>query len=164
MVNYFRNIGVSAVALAKGLGVTLKYLFKPAITVQYPYQKLQLSPRYRGALAFHSEICVSCDMCVRACPSDCISLTSTRGADGKKKLNDYQINFAKCNFCRLCEEVCPTKPKSVHHTLEYELSFNDREDFVVKWVAGTDVPHTDSGEEQVWRKFMPEFEKTANKK
>ncbi|NBR40853.1 MAG: NADH-quinone oxidoreductase subunit I, partial [Alphaproteobacteria bacterium] len=32
----------------KGLGLTLKYFFKPKVTLNYPYEKGYLSPRFRG--------------------------------------------------------------------------------------------------------------------
>jgi NADH-quinone oxidoreductase subunit I len=153
-MGYFRTVGGTAVALAKGLGVTLRGLFSPAVTVQYPYEKLNLADRFRGALAFHPDICISCDMCVRACPSDCISLESRRNPETQKKdLIWYKIDFGKCNFCRLCEEICPTKPKSVHHTKEYELTFTSRNDYVVEWRPEVPQPHgSDPG--QVWSKFL----------
>jgi NADH-quinone oxidoreductase subunit I len=154
MLNYFRTVGRTAFSLMKGLGVTLKYMFSPAITVQYPVEKLELSDRWRGALAFHPDICISCDMCVRACPSKCITLEAERNEETKRKdLKWYKIDFAKCNFCRLCEEACPTKPKSVHHSKEYELTFTSRNDFIVEWKPEEPQP---AGLEpgQVWSKFL----------
>lgn len=154
MIGYFRSVGQVAWGLIKGLRVTWSYLFSPAVTVSYPMEKLTLSERYRGALAFHPDICISCDMCVRACPSKCIDLESSRNETTKKKdLSWYTIDFAKCNYCRLCEEICPTKPKSVHHTREYELTFSKREDFVMRWtVDNPQPPASDPG--QVWGKFV----------
>jgi NAD(P)H-quinone oxidoreductase subunit I len=154
MFNYFKNIFNVSVALMKGMGVTLKYLFQPSVTVQYPFEKLSLSDRYRGALAFHPDICISCEMCVRACPSACIDLEAKRNEETKKKdLKWYSIDFGKCNYCRLCEEICPTKPKAVHHTKEYELTFTDRNDFTIMWTPENPQPQgSDRG--QVWDKFM----------
>ena len=34
--------------LGKGLFLTLKYFFKPKVTINYPYEKGSLSPRFRG--------------------------------------------------------------------------------------------------------------------
>ena len=31
---------------------------------------------------------------------------------GKKEIQNYTIDFGKCNWCRLCEEACPTPKKS----------------------------------------------------
>ena len=159
MISYFKRIFTVSLGLLKGMKITLKHLFQPAITVQYPYEKLTLSDHYRGALAFHPEICISCEMCVRACPSACISLEAKRNeTSGKKDLAWYAIDFAKCNFCRLCEEICPTKPKSVHHTREFELSFSSREDFLVKWTP--DVPQPQASEPgQLWSKFLTKGQK-----
>ncbi len=159
MIDYFKTIFTTAWALMKGLGLTFRYMFTPAITVQYPYEKLTLSDRYRGALAFHPDVCISCEMCIRACPSSCITLEAKRNeTSGKKDLLWYQIDFGKCNSCRLCEEICPTKPKAVHHTKESELSFSKREDFMVKWTS--DVPQPPASEPgQLWSKFLTKGQK-----
>jgi NADH-quinone oxidoreductase chain I len=159
MIGYFRTVGRNAWGLVKGLRITLKYLFQPTITVQYPYEKLTLSDRYRGALAFHPDICISCEMCVRACPSNCISLEAKRNEETKKKdLAWYRIDFGKCNYCRLCEEICPTKVKSIHHTREYELTFTDRKDFVIEWTPETPQPQG-SAPGQVWSRFLAKGQK-----
>ena len=46
------------------------------------------------------------------------------------------MDFGKCNFCHLCEEACPTKPKSVWHSLDYEITFSNREEMVRCWKRG----------------------------
>ncbi len=158
-MSYFKNIAATAAGLVKGLAITLRHMFSPAITVQYPYEKLVLSDRYRGALAFHPDICISCEMCVRACPSACISLEAKRNEETKKKdLAWYKIDFGKCNYCRLCEEICPTKPKSVHHTKEYELTFNERGEFLQEWLASVAQPQaSDPG--QIWSRYSARGQK-----
>jgi NADH-quinone oxidoreductase subunit I len=133
MLDYFKTVFNDSVGLLKGLGVTWKYMFQPKVTYKYPYQKPPLADRFRGMLTFHIEECIACDMCVRACPSSCIDLTSARNAAGKKIIETYTIDFGKCNWCRLCEEACPTNPKSVHHTMEYETMFLSRDDFKITW-------------------------------
>jgi len=134
MLGTLKTVIDVSTGLIKGLCVTLKWMFLPSITIQYPKEKKKMSPMFRGALAFLPDVCISCDMCVRVCPSVCISLEAHRNPETKRKdLSWYDIDFAKCNFCRLCEEICPTKPKSVYHTQAYELTFNTRKDFVVHW-------------------------------
>ncbi len=163
MIGYFKNIYQVAAGLLKGLRVTLVHLFQPAVTVQYPYEKLTTGERFRGALAFHPDVCISCDMCVRACPSDCISLEAARNeATGKKDLHWYQIDFAKCNFCRLCEEICPTKPKAVHHTPDYELTFRDRSEFLVRWTPEAPQPKA-SEPGQIWSRFLTRGQKIVDR-
>ena len=34
--------------LVAGLGLTLRYFFKPKATINYPYEKGPLSPRFKG--------------------------------------------------------------------------------------------------------------------
>jgi len=133
-MNYFKMIWNTFAALVKGLAVTFRYMFEPKVTLQYPKQKAKMSDRFRGMLQFHVDECIACDMCVRACPSACISLESARNEAGKKIIQNYTIDFGKCNWCRLCEEACPTNPKSVHHTNEYELMFMSRDDFKITWL------------------------------
>ena len=108
-------------------------MWQPKVTYQYPKEKPPVPERFRGMLTFHIEECIACDLCVRACPSACIDLTSERNAAGKKIIQNYTIDFGKCNWCRLCEEACPTNPKSVHHTMEYEMMFMSRDDFKITW-------------------------------
>jgi NADH-quinone oxidoreductase subunit I len=43
--------------LLKGLGVTLKTMLKPAMTVQYPHVKPDLPPRTRGVIALKEANC-----------------------------------------------------------------------------------------------------------
>jgi len=59
---------------------------------------------------------------------------AVRNEAGKKIIQNYTIDFGKCNWCRLCEEACPTNPKSVHHTNEYEMMFMSRDDFKITWL------------------------------
>ena len=116
------------------MAVTWRYMFQPTVTVQYPKEKATVYDRFRGMLTFHIDECIACDLCVRACPSTCIALESVRNEQGKKVIQNYTIDFGKCNWCRLCEEACPTNPKSVHHTNEYELMFMSRDDFKITWL------------------------------
>lgn len=144
MIGYFKRVFGDSWAIAQGLGITLKYLFKPSITVHYPTEKLVPYEKFRGALLFDPQTCISCNLCVKACPSTCIALENATVPDPKNpearkkvaKVDWYSIDFGKCNFCRLCEESCPTKPKSVWHSLDYELVFLHRDEMVRCWKAG----------------------------
>ena len=80
MKNYLSFIADAFVGTLKGLWVTLKILFLPATTVQYPTEKLVPYPRFRGMLAYDAEVCIACGMCVRACPSKCIALAKAAPA------------------------------------------------------------------------------------
>src|SRR5580698_6984572 len=133
MIKYFQEVWSDSTALLKGLWTTLVFMFQPKVTIQYPKEKAPIPERFRGMLTFHIDECIACDLCVRACPSTCIALESERNAAGKKEIQNYTIDFGKCNWCRLCEEACPTPKKSVHHTDEYEVMFMSRDDFKITW-------------------------------
>ncbi|MBI4063940.1 MAG: NADH-quinone oxidoreductase subunit I [Elusimicrobia bacterium] len=138
MIGYFQTIYRGFADTFKGLAVTWRHLFKPSITVNYPLAKLKPYERFRGALLFDAVTCIGCNLCVKACPSDCIALENQKTPEGKKiaKVNWYSIDFGKCNFCRLCEEACPTKPKSVWHSLDYETVFYARNQMSRIWQQG----------------------------
>ena len=139
MIGYFRKIFTDAWAILKGLWVTLKTMVKPSVTVQYPTEKLVPFEKFRGALLFDANTCIACNLCVKACPSTCIALENATNPQTQKKVAKvawYSIDFGKCNFCRLCEESCPTKPKSVWHSLDYELVFYSRDEMVRCWKQG----------------------------
>ena len=144
MIGYFKNVFANSWNIAKGMGITFKYMLKPSITVHYPTEKLVPYEKFRGALLFDPETCISCNLCVKACPSFCIQLENATVPDPKNpavkkkvaKVEWYTIDFGKCNFCRLCEESCPTKPKSVWHSLDYEVVFFSRDEMVRCWKAG----------------------------
>ena len=144
-------------ATIKGFLVTLKYLFIPAHTFQFPKEKKPMPERFRGVLSFHPEVCISCEMCVRVCPSDVISMEWKRNEETKKKdLLWYQVDYAKCNVCRLCEEVCPTKLKSIHHSNEYEVVFGARGESLVRWGPSAEDTVTGGTQAQIWARFMPD--------
>ena len=139
MIEYFKMIGSAGWAIAQGLGVTFRTMWKPSCTVHYPTDKLVPFEKFRGALLFDADVCISCNLCVKACPSACIQLENATNPETKKKIEKvdwYTIDFGKCNFCRLCEEACPTKPKSVWHSLDYEVVFYSRDEMVRCWKAG----------------------------
>ncbi|MBM4283832.1 MAG: NADH-quinone oxidoreductase subunit I [Deltaproteobacteria bacterium] len=132
MINYFKEILVGFWSLLAGMAVTIRYFTKPIVTVQYPRQKLTMSPRYRGHTEFvideetRTHRCIACEMCNRICPSQLISLQGVK-VDAKKKLpSRYIIAYQYCSLCGLCVEVCPTK--ALKWSDEYLLCGFTRED------------------------------------
>ena len=59
MISYFKTVFTSSWAFVKGLGITLRYMFKPAVTVQYPTEKLHPYPPFRGAPLFDAATCIA---------------------------------------------------------------------------------------------------------
>ncbi|MEX1304865.1 MAG: NADH-quinone oxidoreductase subunit NuoI [Rhodovibrionaceae bacterium] len=99
--------------LLGGLGLTLKYFFKPKVTLNYPYEKGALSPRFRGEHALRrypngEERCIACKLCEAICPALAITIEAEpRGDDGSRRTTRYDIDMTKCIYCGLCEEACP---------------------------------------------------------
>ncbi|MBI3012619.1 MAG: 4Fe-4S binding protein, partial [Elusimicrobia bacterium] len=74
MIRYFKNVYQVSKSLVQGMMVTGSWFFKPAVTVQFPREKLTTPERFRGALTFDKDTCTACNLCVKACPTACISL------------------------------------------------------------------------------------------
>jgi NADH-quinone oxidoreductase subunit I len=73
--------------LVAGLGLTLRYFFKPKATINYPYEKGPISPRFKGEHALRrypngEERCIACKLCEAICPAQAITIEAEPRADG----------------------------------------------------------------------------------
>ena len=98
--------------LLLGMLLTLKYMFKPKVTINYPNEKGPLSPRFRGEHALRrypngEERCIACKLCEAVCPAQAITIESEPREDGSRRTTKYDIDMSKCIYCGLCEESCP---------------------------------------------------------
>ena len=98
--------------LVSGMSLTLKYFFKQKVTLNYPYEKGPLSPRFRGEHALRrypngEERCIACKLCEAICPAQAITIEAEPRADGSRRTTRYDISMTKCIYCGLCEEACP---------------------------------------------------------
>jgi NADH-quinone oxidoreductase subunit I len=99
--------------LLSGMGLTLRYMFKRPVTVNYPYEKGPLSPRFRGEHALRrypngEERCIACKLCEAICPAQAITIEAgPRRNDGTRRTVRYDIDMVKCIYCGLCQEACP---------------------------------------------------------
>ena len=137
MKEYFSLLFSGAKSLVVGLGVTFRALLQPIVTVQYPREKIDITPNFRG----HTELvrdpetgthrCIVCMLCDRDCPSNCITVVGeTREGVKGKVLTAYRLDFTKCSLCGICVEVCPTN--ALGYSNEYELAGFSREEFHYK--------------------------------
>lgn len=60
--------------MIRGFGVTLAHIFKEPATINYPFEKGPLSPRFRGEHALRrypsgEERCIACKLCEAICPA-----------------------------------------------------------------------------------------------
>ena len=98
--------------LLSGMGMTFKYMFRKRKTLNYPYEKGKLSPRFRGEHALRrypngEERCIACKLCEAVCPALAITIESEPREDGSRRTTRYDIDMTKCIYCGLCEEACP---------------------------------------------------------
>ena len=98
--------------LLLGMYLTLKYMFKSKVTINYPHEKGPLSPRFRGEHALRrypsgEERCIACKLCEAVCPAQAITIESEPRDDGSRRTTKYDIDMSKCIYCGLCEESCP---------------------------------------------------------
>jgi NADH-quinone oxidoreductase subunit I len=99
--------------IVKGMSLTLKYMFfKSKVTINYPYEKGPISPRFRGEHALRrypngEERCIACKLCEAVCPAQAINIESEEREDGSRKTTKYDIDMLKCIYCGLCQEACP---------------------------------------------------------
>ena len=148
--------------LVGGLGVTLKTMLRPAVTVQYPHEKEAPAPRARGVIALKEENCTVCMLCARQCPDWCIYIEGhkeqrpPRREGGRPRsvsvLDRFDIDYALCMYCGICVEVCPFD--ALFWSPEYDYPAYDIRDLthergpLEQWMATVPAPppHDPNGE------------------
>ncbi|MGB0694731.1 MAG: NADH-quinone oxidoreductase subunit NuoI [Rhodospirillaceae bacterium] len=98
--------------LVTGMALTFRYMLKPKVTLNYPYEKGYLSPRFRGEHALRrypngEERCIACKLCEAICPAQAITIEAEPRSDGSRRTTRYDIDMTKCIYCGYCEEACP---------------------------------------------------------
>lgn len=120
--------------IIKGLALTLKTMFKPKYTMEYPEVKFAPPASYRGRPVLvqentGQERCVACGLCSRVCPSLAIEVQASETEFEKERYPvKFEINMLRCIFCGFCEEVCPEE--AIVMSKDYELAFTNRNDAI----------------------------------
>jgi len=147
-------------AIVKGLGVTLKHLFKntkemalgqrndPVLeafdegitTISYPEQKRPYSERFRGLhrLTLREDgnpRCVACLCCSTACPAQCIHITTGEYPEGDKRrgYERYPVEFVIDELrCIFCGYCVEACPCDAIRmdTSQHAVPYDSREQFI----------------------------------
>ena len=117
--------------LVGGMALTLRYFFKRKVTLNYPYEKGALSPRFRGEHALRrypngEERCIACKLCEAICPAQAITIEAEPRGDGSRRTTRYDIDMTKCIYCGFCQEACPVD--AIVEGPNFEYSTETREE------------------------------------
>ena len=119
--------------ILRGLWLTLRYMFRRKVTINYPYEKGSLSPRFRGEHVLRrypngEERCIACKLCEAVCPAQAITIEAEPREDGSRRATRYDIDMVKCIYCGYCQEACPVD--AVVQGPNYEFATETREELI----------------------------------
>ncbi|XP_005110145.1 NADH-quinone oxidoreductase subunit I [Aplysia californica] len=119
--------------LFRGLGITFGMVLKEPATINYPFEKGPLSPRFRGEHALRrypsgEERCIACKLCEAICPAQAITIEAEPRADGSRRTTRYDIDMTKCIYCGFCQEACPVD--AIVEGPNFEYSTETREELL----------------------------------
>ena len=126
---FFKIIFLSE--FVKAIVIAIKEIFKKKKTINYPFEKGRISPRFRGEHALRrypngEERCIACKLCEAVCPAQAITIENEERPDGSRKTTRYDIDMLKCIYCGLCEESCPVD--AIVQGPNFEFSTETREE------------------------------------
>ena len=126
---FFKIIFLSE--FVKAIVIAIKEIFKKKKTINYPFEKGSISPRFRGEHALRrypdgEERCIACKLCEAVCPDQAITIENEERPDGSRKTTRYDIDMIKCIYCGLCEESCPVD--AIVQGPNFEFSTETREE------------------------------------
>jgi NADH-quinone oxidoreductase subunit I len=122
------------VEFVRGFALSLRYFAGPKATLNYPFEKGPLSPRFRGEHALRrypsgEERCIACKLCEAICPALAITIEAApRRSDGTQRALRYDLDNSKCIYCGLCEEACPVD--AIVEGPNFEFAKETREELI----------------------------------
>lgn len=119
--------------ILRGMSATLGSFFKEPATINYPFEKGPLSPRFRGEHALRrypsgEERCIACKLCEAICPAQAITIEAEEREDGSRRTTRYDIDMTKCIYCGFCQEACPVD--AIVEGPNFEYSTETREELL----------------------------------
>ena len=116
-----------------GLIIAIKQIFKSKKTINYPFEKGKISPRFRGEHALRrypngEERCIACKLCEAVCPAQAITIEAEPRIDGSRRTTKYDIDMTKCIYCGFCQESCPVD--AIVEGPNFEFATETREELI----------------------------------
>jgi NADH-quinone oxidoreductase subunit I len=122
-------------SIVQGFQTTLKHMFGPKVTQQFPEERPKLPPNYRGVHRLNRDEegrvkCVACYMCSTACPARCIDIVAAPSPwpDREKYPETFVIDELRCIYCGMCEQACPCD--AIELTQLFDLTGLSREEMM----------------------------------
>ena len=117
----------------KGFFLAMRYFFKRKATIDYPFEKNPISPRFRGEHALRrypngEERCIACKLCEAVCPAQAITIEAQPRDDGSRRTTRYDIDMTKCIYCGFCQEACPVD--AIVEGPNFEFATETREELI----------------------------------
>ncbi|KAA0148419.1 hypothetical protein FNF27_02542 [Cafeteria roenbergensis] len=117
----------------RGVALVTESMFRPTVTVSYPFEKNPISARFRGEHALRrypsgEERCISCKLCEAVCPAQAIVIESEEREDGARRTSRYDIDMTKCIYCGFCQESCPVD--AIVETPNFEFTVETHEELM----------------------------------
>ena len=103
--------GLFLMEFVTGFVLAMRYFFRPKATINYPFEKNPISPRFRGEHAMRrypngEERCIACKLCEAICPAQAITIEAgERPDDGTRRTTRFDIDMMKCIYCGFCQEA-----------------------------------------------------------
>ena len=93
--------------------LSMRYFFKPKATINYPFEKNPISPRFRGEHALRrypngEERCIACKLCEAICPAQAITIEAGRAATTAPAAPRATTStWSNASIAGCCQEACP---------------------------------------------------------
>lgn len=77
----------------------------------------------RGTVVVATELCKGCELCIQACPQECLRLSETLN---KKGYRVVELLGQSCTGCENCSLVCPDVVLTVYREPKKRRPVDDR--------------------------------------